>query len=353
MTLLWPGFLVALGLLPLLLAAYLWALRRRRRFALRYSSLSLLREALPRHSWLRRHGPFGLFLVCVACLALALTRPVSVVSVPGAGVTILFVIDVSGSMCQTDIQPTRLQAAEAAALEFIRRQPPATRIGLVAFSGFAELVQVPTADSEALRLAIESLAVGRRTAIGSGLLEAIDAIAEVYPDDVVPSISETQPGIEPTPVPEGAYVPAIIVLLTDGVSNAGPLPTDAAQQAADRGIKVYAIGFGTETGSGSVRGCGTGFGGGFNSRGPGGGGGGGGGFRRGIDDVTLKEVAKMTGGSYYAAASSDELHSVFENLPTHLITKHETTEITFLFVLLGALAAALAIGLSLAWHPLP
>ena len=145
---------------------------------------------------------------------------------------------------RTDIEPNRLLAAEAAALSFIQRQGANTQIGLVAFAGFAELIQPPTSDQEVLQDAVESLFTGRRTAIGSGILEALDAIAEIDPN-IAPSETGKATDVKPTPVPKGAYAPHIIVLLTDGVSNAGPQPTDAAQQAVDRGIRVYTIGFGT------------------------------------------------------------------------------------------------------------
>jgi Ca-activated chloride channel family protein len=164
-------------------------------------------------------------------------------------------------------------------------------------------------------------------------------------------------------VANGAYVPDIIVVLTDGVSNAGPDPLEAAQQAADRGIRVYTIGYGTATGSPDFDpffgGGGAGpdpFGGNGGGNGFFGGGGGGqgfGGFQRGIDEATLKQVADMTGGQYYAASSAAELQSVFENLPTYLIVKHETLEISVAFALLGAVAAVLAILLALRWQPLP
>jgi Ca-activated chloride channel family protein len=360
MELLWPGFLFLLGLIPLLIAAYIWVLRRRRRFAVRYSSLALVREALPHSSRLRRHLPFALFLLALASLVIALGRPVDIVSVPTDQTTIILSIDVSGSMRSTDIRPSRLGAAEEAALSFIQRQKSQTQIGLVAFSNIAELIQPPTTDQEALQIALESLTVGRRTAIGSGILKALDAIAEVD-RSVAPSVTDTSPGPTPTPVPHGAYAPDIIVLLTDGVSNAGPLPLDAAQQAADRGVRVYTIGYGTMNGSipfgggRQPRGGGP-FGGGglFGGGNPfGGGRGGGGGFRTGIDEETLKQIAAKTGGTYYSAASAGELQNVFRNLPTYLITKHEITEISVVFAALGALLAAVAIVLSLIWHPLP
>jgi Ca-activated chloride channel family protein len=352
MALLWPGFLYLLGIIPVLIAIYVWMLRRRRRFAIRYSSLSLLREALSHQSQIRRHLPFAYFLVALASLALAMTRPVSIVSVPSRQTTIILAIDVSRSMCSTDIEPNRLEAAKAAAISFIESQSPDRLIGLVAFAGYGELVQPPTNDQEVLEDAITSLIVGRRTAIGSGILKSLDAIAEID-NTVAPSTSSSSGPVEVTPVPEGAYAPAIIVLLTDGVSNAGPLPLEAAQQAADRGVRVYTIGFGTAQGSESRMICdpqfqsGDPFGGGFF------GGGGGGGFRRGIDEVTLKQVAELTGGSYYSAESADELQKVYESLPTHLITKHETTEISVIFTAMGVFLAALAIALSLIWHPLP
>lgn len=360
MDFLWPGFLFLLLLIPLIVALYLWV-QRRRRVAVRYSSLSLLREAMPRPSH-RRHLPFILLLLGFAGLTVALARPVAIAAVPTDQTTVLLSIDVSRSMCSTDISPSRIEAAQAAALSFIQHQDARRLIGIVAFSGFAEVIQAPTSDKGALQAAIESLTTGRRTAIGSGLLKALDAIAEVD-EDVAPSTFD--PALEPPPVAKGAYAPDIIVLLTDGVTNAGPLPLDAAQQAANRGVRVYTIGFGTAEGSAEFPRCNSGrfiggepqfggpgqFGGGG---GPGFGGGfGGGGFRRGIDEEVLKQVSALTGGTYYSAESADELQHVFQNLPTSLIVKHETTEISVVFTAFGALLAALAILLGLLWHPLP
>lgn len=338
---LWPGFLPLLGLIPVLVAAYLWVLRRKRRFAVRYSSLSLVRDALPRTSHWRRHVPFALFLLALTSLVIAMARPVAIVSVPTSQTTIIMALDVSRSMLQNDIEPSRLAAAENAALSFIRSQPAGTQIGIVAFAGFAEMVQPPTTDQEALEAAIVSLNTGRGTAIGSGILEAIDVISGIDPN-VAPSVADGVATDAPEPVPNGAYVPEIIVLLTDGVATTGPAPLDAAQQAADRGVRVYTIGFGTEAGSPT-----------FENRSPQFGGGPPGGmrFRRGIDETTLKQVAEMTGGNYYAAASADELQTVFRNLPTSLITRHETMELSVAGVGLGVLLAALAIVLSLRWNP--
>lgn len=351
MDLLWPRFLLLLGIIPLLVLVYIWALRRRRRYSVRFSSLVIVREALPHQSRLRRHLPFALFLLALSSLVIALGRPVSVVSVPAGQTSIILAVDVSLSMCSTDISPNRLEAAEAAALSFIRSQRSNTQIGIVAFAGFAELILPLTNDQEVLEDAVLSLTPGRRTAVGSAILEAVDAIAEI--DDRVASITRGEPsGDEPTPVPRGAYAPAIVILLTDGASNQGPLPLEAAQQAADRGIRVYTIGFGTEEGmSGPLPFCGPQFQG--DNLFFGGFGFGGGRFRRGLDETTLMQIADMTGGTYHLAESSNELQEVFENLPTHLITRAETTEISVAFAALGALLATLAILLSLFWQPLP
>ncbi len=363
MTFLWPGFLFLLLLIPVLIIAYILILRRRRQSGIRFSSLALVRDAIPKQSLWKQHLPFALFLLALAGLVVAFARPVSIVSVPTDQTTIILTIDVSRSMCSTDVKPTRLQAAEAAALSFVQRQKGGTQIGLVAFSTFAELIQPPTTDQEILQTAIESLMVGRRTAIGSAILKAIDAIAEID-KNVPPSVDPLTGGIEPTPVPKGAYVPDIIVLLTDGASNTGPLPTDAAQQAVDRGIRIYTIGFGTPNGS-EFASCQSsdpfggfgGFGGGGGQPvsppfGFGGFGGGFGGFRRGIDEATLKQIASMTGGQYYSASSAGELQNVFRSLPTYLITKHETTEISVVFTAIGAFLIAIALWLALRWHPL-
>lgn len=358
MTIIWPGLLLLLVALPLLVAVYVWVLRHRSRPAVRYSSLSLISVAQPATSRIRRHLPFALFVAALGGLVLALARPAAVVSLPSGQTTILLVIDVSRSMCATDIPPSRLLAAEAAASDFIERQTPTTQIGIVAFAGYVELVQAPTNDREVLLDAVNSLTTGRRTAVGGGILAAIDAIAEIDPD-VAPAVTQFSSTVPPAPVVPGQYVPEIIVVLTDGASNAGPDPVDAAQQAADRGVRVYTIGFGTAQGGQFDPACGPGFigreppGGGGLGGGGGGGGGGPGGFRRGIDEDTLKEVALVSGGEYYPAESAAELHDVFARLPTSLITRTEVMELSAVFAGLGALLTVLAIGLSQRWRPMP
>ena len=352
MSLLWPGSLFLLILIPLIAVLYIWLLRRRQRFTIRFSSLSLMREAVSKQSWLRRHLPFILFLFALASLVFALGRPVATVMIPSNRATIMLTLDVSRSMCSNDIPPNRLRAAKDAAQAFIQNHQAGRQIGIVAFAGFAELIQAPTDDVRALNSAVESLTPARRTAIGSAILRSLDAIAEVD-DRVAPSDISPSSTVQPAR-PEGGFVPHIIVLLTDGASNAGPYPLLAAEQALARGVRVYTIGFGT-TNNNSIMDCGDQFqsedpfgSGGFNQFG----GGGGGGFRRDIDEVTLKQIAELTGGAYYAATSANELQDVFSNLPTYLITTRETIEISVFFAAFGALIMIIAMIVSFLRHPL-
>jgi Ca-activated chloride channel homolog len=349
----WPWALLALLAVPLLLVARWWLNRRRKRNAITVSSVALIRTALPgRTSW-RRRIPVYLFLIGLLALAGALARPQATVAVPSNNTSILLAIDVSSSMCSSDVAPNRLTAASEAARNFINKQHDGTRIGLVAFGGIAGLLVPPTTDKNKLLEAIDNLKTARGTAIGQAILTSIDAIAEVDPS-VAKSVIEGNGTLEPDPVPSGAYAPDIIVVLTDGVSNAGPEPVEAAQQASNRGVRVYTIGFGTANPDDDPRRCPqslvgnepfTGFGGGF--------GGGGGGFRRGIDEDTLTAVANATGGKYFPAESAKDLEQVFASLPTSLITKTEPQEISAGFVGVGVIFAAAALLLGRAWRPIP
>lgn len=361
MIFLWPWFLLLLLLIPLLVAVYVWMLRRKRKFAVRYSSLALIREAMPRRARWRQHLPVALFLLALACLFTAVARPAAEVEVPLSRTTIILAIDVSRSMCATDVEPNRLAVAQEAALAFVEDNAANTRIGLVAFAGFAEIVVPPTNDRERLRQAIENFTTSIGTAIGSATLKSIDAIAEVN-EAVSPSGFNLSGDGEAPPSPDGFYQPDIIVVLTDGANSRGPMPLAAAQQAADRQIRVYTIGFGTtepermvcspqQLGSDAFEG---GFGGGF---GPNSfsGGGGGGGFRRFLmlDESTLQGMADLTGGDYYRAEDAKQLYDVFANLPFELILQKQRHEISFVFAILGAIFAACAAALSLLWQRFP
>jgi Ca-activated chloride channel homolog len=347
MDFMWPAFLSFLGLIPLITLVYFLTLKRRQRFAVRYSSLVLVRQALPRQSKIKRHLPFAIFMLALLPLVLAFGRPVTEVIVPSGQATIILAIDVSRSMCATDIHPNRLEAAKSAAKSYIQRQPSNTQIGIVAFAGFAALIQPPTTDQELLYDAIDNLITARRTAIGSAILASLDAIAEVNMN-VAPIGSEGIPSDQSRSSLPGNFEADIIVLLTDGASNAGPLPEEAAQMAAERGIKVYTIGFGTE--AGGIMDCGDQL---WGSGGFLGGSFGGGGFNRSIDEGALQQVSAITGGEYYAATSASELQDTFQQLPANLNTKVETTELSAFFSVVGALLLLIALFLGLHWQPLP
>jgi Ca-activated chloride channel family protein len=326
MKFLWPSALVALTLIPLLILLYAWSQRRRRRYAVRYSSLSLVRAALPAQSRLRRYLPMALFFLALAALVISLSRPVAVTRVPAGRATVMLALDVSGSMRQNDIAPSRLGAAKQAALDFIESQKSTNQIGIVAFAGIAQLVQPPSTDPEELNRAIGNLTTGRGTAIGDGIVTALDTITDFSQNG----------GTEAPPVVEGEYAPDIIVLLTDGVATTGIHPLEAAQQALDSRVRVYTIAFGTKAGTMNPNG------GGF------------GGFRRrGTDEEALKAIASLTGGEHYTASSASELQAVFDSLPTMLVSREETLEISVAFAAIAALFVIGAVLLSQFWHPLP
>ncbi len=363
MTLLWPGLLPLFLLVPILILLYWWILRRRRRFAVRYSSLSLIRQALPERSRWRRHLPAALFLLGLTSLIAALTRPAAQMLVPLSRTTIILAIDVSRSMCASDVPPNRLTVAQEAAIKFVEQQADNTRIGIVAFADFAEVVVPPTNDKQTLKDALASLTTAIGTAIGNATLKGLDAIASVNPA-VAPS-GVNLGGQSGGTAAGSDYQPDIIVLLTDGANTRGPSPVDAAKQAADRHVRVYTIGFGTTEFSPMV--CTSaqlgsdifdfqgGFGrGGFDPRGGFGGGGFGG---RGnyllLDEPTLKAVADTTGGAYYRAENADQLLKVFQDLPVQVALQKQNQEISVGFLALGALFVLLALGLSMRWNRIP
>jgi Ca-activated chloride channel family protein len=282
------------------------------------------------------------------------------VVVPLNRTTILLAVDVSRSMCSTDVEPNRLAVAQEAALAFVEEQADDVRIGLVAFASFAEIVVPPTNDKQALKEAIETLTTSVGTAIGSATLKSIDAIAELN-EAVAPS--GVHLGSEGDEAPDiGFYQPDIIVVLTDGANTRGTPPLDAAQKAADRQVRVYTIGFGSthpgqmvctpaQLGSDVFS---EGFGGGGFGWG-GFGGGGGGGFRRFLllDESTLQGMADLTGGAYYRAEDAEQLYNIFDSLPTEFVLQRERMEISVLFAMAGVVFATLAVALALIWHRFP
>jgi Ca-activated chloride channel family protein len=349
MSLTWPWALTALVVFPLLLAYRWWTLRRRRKEAVRLSSIALVRAALPGRSLWRRRLPLWLFAAGLVVLAAGAARPQASVPVPADATTIMLAIDSSGSMCSTDVPPNRLTAAQQAAKEFIEDQEDGSRIGLVTFSGVAGLLVEPTTDKAKLIAAIDNLRTARGTAIGLAILTSVDAIAAVNAN-VQPTGVEVPAGGAPT----GDYQPDTIVVLTDGRNTQGVDPTTAAAEAAARNLRIYTIGFGTSQPAPLV--CspqqlsGDAAFGGDTSRFGGGGFGGGRVRYQLLDEATLTEVAELTGGEYFAAEDAAALSRVLQDLPSSIVLQQQDVEITVWFALGGALLVLLGVGLAQWWN---
>ncbi len=353
MQFLWPEMLWCLLALPLLLAAYILALRRKNKAAVRYASLSLIRDAIgPVQRW-RRHLPPLLFLLAMAAAIIAVTRPTASLTLPSESLTIALAMDVSLSMRATDVPPDRITAAQSAAKSFVEDLPKTARLGIVTFAGTAALVQTPTEDKVEMLAAIDRFKLQRGTATGSGLLYAL---AMLFPEDgieldsIAPGRSSRGGGVaiwqqdknanaegsgaavakKPfKPVPPGTYSSGAIILLSDGRRTTGPDPLDAAKLAADRGVRVYTVGFGTQNG-GEITVDGMSF------------------YTR-LDEETLKAIAAATKGEYFHADSATSLKGVYETLTSKFALERRQTEIGSLFSAAAAVLLLLAGTLSMAW----
>jgi len=332
MQFIWPQLLWLGAALPLLVAAYFWILRRKQQQAMRYASLALVRDVPGVGARMKRHLPPFLFLVALAGMIVAAARPTALVTLPSTHETLILAMDVSGSMRATDIEPNRLAASQKAAKEFVSQLPESVRIGVVAFAGTATVAQAPTRNREDVSAAIDRFQLQRATAIGSAI---IVSLATLFPDHGLDVATFTY-GIKPQkpapnfkPVPAGSYGSAAIILLTDGQRTTGPDSVQAARLAAERGVRIYTVGFGTA--SGEIIG--------FE----------GWSMRVRLDEETLKAVADVTRGEYFYAGSSVDLKKVYETLKARVAFETKKTEITALVALGAAAMALLSAVLSLAW----
>jgi len=366
MSLAQPYLLISLLAPAALLGAYVWGLRRRRRRAVRYSNVALVRLAVGRRRRWRRHVPIALVLASLGLLGIASARPQVRTDVPVASSAVILALDVSRSMCATDVSPNRLAAAQEAVREFIGSQDDQTRIGLVLFSGFAQLAVEPTNDRDELLQAVDELTTGHGTTIGAAILKSVDAIAEldgsVAPSDMSPGGTGSeggQPGGVPTdpggPATKVSTAPQIVVLLTDGANTRGVSPQEAATQAAARGIRIYPIGFGTTSPTqmvctrdqlgGLVEGSGRGFGGGL--------GGPDGRSYLLVDEDALRTVAKTTGGEYFQATDAEQLNTVLADLPKHVTAEQQDVEVSAGFVALATGLLIAGLWLCVRWSTFP
>jgi len=331
MNFLWPSALLLLIAPCLLALVYMARLRRKTEV--------MPGLEMPRMRPREQHLPVAIYLVALAVAALAAARPTALVTLPSQQRTIILAIDVSLSMRASDVLPNRLAAAQAAAKEFIREQPGDVRLGIVSFAGTAAVVQQPTRNKDDLIEAVERLQLDRHTAIGSGI---IVALAALFPDAGIDVESfganswsrAPKPPPKPAPkdfkpVPPGSNPNAAIILLTDGRRTIGPDPLQAARLAADRGVRIYTVGFGNATGAPvQVEGYS---------------------IYMMFDEETLKAIAGLTNAEYFQASSGAELKKIYDTLTAKFVLQREETEITAFFAAAAAALVVAAAGLSLAW----
>lgn len=340
MSFLWPQNLWLLLAFPLLPAAYLWLLRRRRRQAVRYSSLVVVRAAAQGRQW-RRHVPPALLMLACAGLLLAGARPIARVPLPWARTTIILAMDVSLSMRVTDVQPTRLVAAQEAAKLFLRDLPKNIEVGLVTFAGSTQVAQAATRDRAALVAAIDGFQMQMGTAVGNAI---VMSLAELFPDHGLDVGEMTfgsrrasrslddkakPPPRQVEPVAPGSHGSAAIILLSDGRRTTGVDTLAAAKMAADRGVRVHVVGLGTTGGAAAMpEGMA---------------------IYLQLDEPTLREVARMTGGEYHHAGTAEALRGVYGKLGSRVQVETRETELSGLVALVSGLLAAVAAGLSVLW----
>jgi len=319
LTFAWPAFLWALLSLPLLAAGYARLLRRASRYAVIFSTTTAL-IAAHRPSRLR-HLPPMLLAISLALLMVSAARPVLPLPVPANRSAIMLALDVSGSMRSTDIAPSRLEAAKSSAKAFLRSLPASVRAGLVVFAGYTALLAPPGTEHARIEALIDGVSTARRTAIGDGLIEAVAAL----PGRVRPNADGTLPALPATPLP-----PGMVVLLSDGRSNAGIDPLLAADLAAQQQVTVYTVGVGarvTPDNTWTIGGT--------------------------LDEETLQAMASRTGGTYYHASSAQGLHDVYRKLARSLGWERRPTEVSAAVAGLAALLLAAALAASwLRVHPL-
>jgi len=327
----WPELLWLLLALPLLVAIYVWLLNRKKRTAIRYASLALVKEAMQGAAW-RRHVPPILLLLALGIMIAAIGRPTATITLPSQHETVILAMDVSGSMRATDVEPNRLVAAQNAAKAFVAQQPENVRIGVVAFAGTATVAQAPTRNREDIVAAIDRFQLQRATAIGSAI---IVSLATLFPDggyDVAAfsyGAEKRKPPANFKPVPPGSYGSAVIILLTDGQRTTGPDSVMAARLAAERGVRIFTVGVGTPEGkivgfdgwSMHVR----------------------------LDEETLRAIADLTRGEYFYAGTAVDLKKIYETLRSRMVLETKKTEVTALFAAAAAVLVVLSALLSIAW----
>ncbi|MEY2476645.1 MAG: Ca-activated chloride channel [Actinomycetota bacterium] len=311
MTFLSPGLLWLALLVAGLAGAYVVLARRRRHYAVRFTNLDLLASVAPRRPGWRRHGPAAAMALALLALVVGLARPARDERVPKEAATVMLVVDVSASMEATDVEPTRLAAAQAAASRFVRGLPERLRVGLVAYDRTPRVLATPTADHGTVTAALEQLETGPGTASGEAVVAALDAI------DAAQGAGQT----------DGSQT-AAIVLLSDGVTTVGRSVEDAATTATEQQVPVTTIAFGTDAGTVDVQG-------------------------RSIpvpaDDVSMQALAEATGGKSFTAESAGQLDEVYADIGTRVGYTVEKHEVGMTFVAIGLALLLASMAAALVW----
>ncbi|CAN5655815.1 VWA domain-containing protein [soil metagenome] len=323
-----PAFLWVLLLVPALIGVGMALRSRRMRYAIRFTNMEVLEGVLPRRRQWRRLVPVALYLLALSSLVVALARPQAEVSVPRERATVVLSIDTSGSMEATDVEPSRLSAAQSAARTFLDQLPDQFQVGLVSFSDQAEVLAQPTTDRAAVREAIASLRPLGGTAMGDALARALELNGRA------PSTSagRTSPPLRSSRAERPLDA---VLLLSDGYSTTGDVePLEAAELARDRGTPTFTIALGTP--EGVVEGQDQ--------------------YGRPAlirvppDPDTLRAIAETTGGEFFTAPTEDELRQVYEELGSRIGYVKERREVTSSFAAAAAVLVALASAGSLAWN---
>jgi Ca-activated chloride channel homolog len=325
----WPGLLWALLLVPVALAAYLLAQRRRSRYTVRFTNLDLLANVVSAKPGWRRHVPPAFYLLALAALLVSLARPQALALVPKEQATVILVMDVSGSMNATDVEPTRLVSSQRAAASFVEQLPEKFRVGIVSFASTAQTLTRPTTDRPAVYEAIESLHAEGATAMGDGIERALDVKRPP-----APSTGGASPAPTPGTQQGGDDAPMVVLLLSDGANTQGRTqPMEAAADAKELGVPVFTIALGTDRGmvdvpdeTGNLR-------------------------RIPVppDKLTLQRIAEITGARFFAAPSSSDLKGIYRELGSKIGFVKEKQEITVVFAATGLLFLVAGAAMSLVW----
>ena len=344
MTFLAPLLLLGLLLVPVLIGLYLWAQRRRSRYAVRFTNLDLLANIAPKRPSWRRHLPPVLYLTAVAFLVLGLARPSMVVAVAREDATVMLAIDVSGSMKATDVDPTRLDAAKAAARSFVAQLPEGIRVGVVSFASRPQTLVQPTDDRNDVIQAIDRLEPLDGTAMGDALMQVLDIAEDIQAADAAARTPTPAPAASDDPAASAAPGTAddqpdeeplvAAILLSDGANSVGQAePLDAAERAAALGVPIYTIALGTAEGRVTVEDQ----------------------FGQPVtldvppDTETLAQIAEVTGATAFDAPTAEDLRAVYDNLESRLGSTEEQQEITAWFAAGALVLVVLAAGMSALW----